>query len=54
MMLLNFLLKCNYDATFYNNLPTFYKGIRDSFNELNTLYNYMYYQKQDNYSFLQQ
>ena len=42
---LNFLLKCNYDATFFNDLPTFYKSILDSFNELKTLYNY--YQKQD-------
>ena len=42
---LNFLLRCNYDATFYNDLPTFYKRILDSFNELKTLYNY--YQKQD-------
>ena len=42
---LNFLLRCNFDATFYNDLPTFYKRILDSFNELKTLYNY--YQKQD-------
>ena len=42
---LNFLLRCNYDATFYNDLLTFYKRILDSFNELKTLYNY--YQKQD-------
>ena len=42
---LNFLLRCNYDAIFFNDLPTFYKRILDSFNELKTLYNY--YQKQD-------
>ena len=30
---------------FFNDLPTFYKRILDSFNELKTLYNY--YQKQD-------
>ena len=42
---LKFFLRCNYDATFYNDLPTFYKRILDSFNELKTLYNY--YQKQD-------
>ena len=40
---LNFLLTCNYDATFFNDLPTFYKRILDSFNEFKTLYNY--YQK---------
>ena len=42
---LNFLLRCNYDVTFFNELPTFYQRILDSFNELKTLYNY--YQKQD-------
>ena len=42
---LNILLRCNYDATFFNDLPTFYKRILDSFNELKTLYNY--YQNQD-------
>ena len=42
---LNFLLRCNYDARFFNDLPTFYKRILDNFNELKTLYNY--YQKQD-------
>ena len=42
---LNFLLRCNYDATFFNDLPTFYKRILDNFNELKTLYNY--YQIQD-------
>ena len=42
---LNFLLRCNYDASFFNDLPIFYKRILDSFNELKTLYNY--YQKQD-------
>jgi len=42
---LNFLLRCNYDAMFFNGLPIFYKRILDNFNELKTLYNY--YQKQD-------
>ena len=48
---LNFLLRCNYDATFYNDLPTFYKRILDSFNELKTLYNY---HQKPRYSFVQQ
>ena len=30
---LNFLLRCNYDARFFNDLPTFYKRILDNFNE---------------------
>ena len=42
---LNFLLRCSYDVTFFNERPTFYQRILDSFNELKTLYNY--YQKQD-------
>ncbi|KAL9957825.1 hypothetical protein ACROYT_G034773 [Oculina patagonica] len=42
---LKFLLRCNYDARFFNDLPTFYKRILDNFNELKTLYNY--HQNQD-------
>ena len=31
---LNFLLRCNYDAKHFNDLPVFYKEILDNFNEL--------------------
>ena len=37
---LNFLLRCNYDAKFINDLPLFYKKILEFFNELKTLYSY--------------
>lgn len=42
---LNFLLRCNYDTKFFNDLPLFYKKILDFFNELKTLY--LYDQKQE-------
>ena len=42
---LNFLLTCNYDTKFFNDLPLFYKKILDFFNELKTLY--LYDQKQE-------
>ena len=42
---LNFLLRCNYDTKYLNDLPIFYKTILDNFNELKSLY--AYYQKQD-------
>ena len=37
---LNFLLRCNYDTNYFNDLPLFYKKILDFFNELKTLYSY--------------
>ena len=37
---LNFLLRCNYDTNFFNDLPLFYKKILEFFNELKTLYSY--------------
>jgi len=37
---LNFLLRCNYDTNYFNDLPFFYKKILDFFNELKTLYSY--------------
>ena len=37
---LNFLLRCNYDTKFFNDLPLFYKKILEVFNELKTLYSY--------------
>ncbi len=38
---LNFLLRCNYDASFLNSkLPTFFKDMLFFFDELKTLYNY--------------
>ena len=37
---LNFLLRCNYDTNYYNDLPLFYKKILEFFNELKTLYSY--------------
>ena len=35
-----FILRCNYDAKYFNQLPVFYKNILDSFNELKTLCGY--------------
>ena len=37
---LNFILRCNYNAKNFNQLPAFYKNILDSFNELEALYRY--------------
>ena len=37
---LDFILRCNYDAKYFNQLPVFYKNILDSFNELKTLCGY--------------
>ena len=37
---LNFMLRCNYDTNFFNDLPLFYKKILEFFNELKTLYSY--------------
>lgn len=37
---LDFILRCNYNAKYFNQLPVFYKNILDSFNELKTLYGY--------------
>ena len=31
---LNFLLRCNYDTKYFNDLPVFYKKILDNFKEL--------------------
>ena len=42
---LNFLLRCNYDTNYFNDLPLFYKKILEFFNELKTLYSY--HQKQE-------
>ena len=36
---LNFLLRCNYDMNYFNDLPLFYK-ILEFLNELKTLYSY--------------
>ena len=35
---LNFLLGCNYDTSYFNDLELFYKKILEFFNELKTLY----------------
>ena len=35
---LNFILRCNYNAKHFNQIPAFYKNIPDSFNELKALY----------------
>ena len=37
---LNFMLRCNYDTNFFNDLPLFSKTILEFFNELKTLYSY--------------
>ena len=37
---LNFLLKCNYDPTHLNFLPSFYQSILSYFHELKSLYNF--------------
>ena len=37
---LNFLLRCHYDKNYLNDLPIFYKKIRDFFNELKILHTY--------------
>ena len=37
---LNFLLRCNYDTNYFNDLPLFYKKILEFFNELKILYSY--------------
>ena len=37
---LNFLLKCNYDPTHLNFLPSFYQSILIYFHELKSLYNF--------------
>lgn len=37
---LNFLLRCNYNAKYFDQLPVFYKTILESFSELKTLYGY--------------
>ena len=37
---LNFLLRCNYDAKYFNDLPLLYKKILDFFNELKSLCSY--------------
>ena len=37
---LNFLLRCNYDTNYFNDLPLFHKKILEFFNELKTLYSY--------------
>ena len=37
---LDFILRCNYNAKYFNQLPIFYKNILDSFSELKTLYGY--------------
>ena len=37
---LDFILRCNYNANYFNQLPVFYKNILYSFNELKTLYGY--------------
>ena len=42
---LNFLLRCNYDTSYFNDLELFYKKILEFFNELKTLY--VYDQKQE-------
>jgi len=40
MVDLDFILRCNYNAKNFNQLPVFYKNILDYFNELKTLYGY--------------
>ena len=35
-----FILRGNYNAKYFNQLPVFYKNILDSFSELKTLYGY--------------
>ena len=42
---LNFLLRCNYDTNYFNDLLLFYKKILEFFNEFKTLY--LYDQKQE-------
>ena len=37
---LDSILRCNYNAKYFNQLPIFLKNILDSFNELKTLYGY--------------
>ena len=37
---LNFLLRCNYNVKYFDQLPVFYKTILESFSELKTLYGY--------------
>ena len=37
---LNFLLRCNYNVKYFDQLPFFYKTIIESFRELKTLYGY--------------
>ena len=37
---LNFLLKCNYDPTHLNFLPSFFQSILSYFNELKSLYSF--------------
>ena len=37
---LNFLLRCNYNVKYFDQLPVFYKTILKSFSELKTLYGY--------------
>ena len=37
---LDFILRCNYNAKCFNQLPVFYKNVLDSFNEFKTLYGY--------------
>ena len=37
---LNFLLRCNYNVKYFDQLPVFYKSILESFSELRTLQAY--------------
>ena len=37
---LDFILMCNYNAKYFNQLSVFYKNILDFFNELKTIYGY--------------
>ena len=37
---LDFILRCNYNAKYFDQLPVFYKNILDSFNEWKTFYGY--------------
>ena len=37
---LNFLLRCNYDTNYFNDIPLICKKILEFFNELKTLYSY--------------
>ena len=41
----NFLLRCNYDTKYFNDLPVFYKKILQFFNDLRLLH--VYDQQQD-------